>query len=310
MSRRKKIGLGIGLGTLALALVVVGLAPSWRNYYLPRGTVRVIEDQGYLPGSSLDAHKLDLYLPTTAARPFSVVVFVHGGFWKPFHRRLLQPLSGLHGCVGVALANQGIATAVVDYRQYPEVRSVQPALDDIARAVRHVTDTIGEKGGDPSQIFIVGHSAGAFMTALLALAPEHLERAGVPKGRVRGFVSMSGVYEQLRYLSGADATGAARAREVAANDGAPERFNPERLVKPGHPPMMLLVSDQDAPQLVDEYRHMKGALQAAGGDVRFAEIPGEDHMDVVMHLSRPNDRVLSEIVRFIKSHGASSSGGS
>jgi acetyl esterase/lipase len=227
-------------------------------------------------------------------------VFVHGGFWKPFAARMLQPLTGLHGCVGVALANHGIATAVIDYRQYPETRSVGVALDDIAHAVRHVGDTIEPHGGDPKRIFLVGHSAGGMMTALLALAPEYLERAGVPA--VMGFASLGGVYDQERVVPALDATGAERVREVASADGGFARFSPERLIGPHHPPMLLIVGEHDSPALVEEQRHMRAALRNAAGEVTELEVPGEDHMDVIMHLSRANDRVLAEILSFVQRH--------
>src|SRR5437762_2647314 len=142
MARGRKLGKIVGAVAIALVLLVAVMAPSWRNYYFHRDGVRILEDQAYVEGSADPAHRLDLYLPEKGPGPFPVVVFVHGGFYKPLHRRTLQPLTGLHGCVGVALARQGIATAVIDYRQYPEATSVKDALDDISRAVRYVEDHI------------------------------------------------------------------------------------------------------------------------------------------------------------------------
>src|SRR5262245_15495652 len=104
MSRRLK---WIGGVVLALLFAVVAIAPSWRNYYFRRSSVRILEDQVYVAGSADPAHRLDLYLPTTAPKPWPVVMFIHGGFWKPLNRRTVQPFTGLHGCVGVALANRG-----------------------------------------------------------------------------------------------------------------------------------------------------------------------------------------------------------
>src|SRR4051812_12003347 len=125
MSRRKRVLhiLAIGLGLVLIAIVV--FAPSWRNYYLPGRTVRVIQDRIYVAGSTNPKHRLDLYIPTTnSAVPRPIVIFVHGGYWKPMDRRLLQPSAGLHGCVGVALANRGFPTAVISYRQYPEAATL------------------------------------------------------------------------------------------------------------------------------------------------------------------------------------------
>src|SRR4051812_37871023 len=120
MTRRKKILRWIGAALLLVVVIGVAIAPSWRSYYLRRGTVRIVEDQVYVPGSADPKHQLDLYLPTTGAGPWPVVVFVHGGFWSAQDRRTFQPFTGLYGGVGVALANHGVAAAVVSYRQNPE----------------------------------------------------------------------------------------------------------------------------------------------------------------------------------------------
>jgi acetyl esterase/lipase len=291
--------LGVILGVLGLA--VVALAPSWRNYYLRRGAVRIVKDVAYVPEPADAKHRLDLYLPERGARPWPVVVFVHGGFWRPFDRRMFQPFTGLHGCVGLALANRGIATAVVSYRQRPEAASLRDALDDVAQAVRYVLDNIGREGGDPERLYIVGHSAGAFFTALLGLEPEPLEKAGVSPGDVRGYAMLSGPYDLARLMSSSEASLAAQVR-ASATDEDVERYSPERHVRPGHPPMLLLVGGNEDPFMISESRSMAAALRQVGGDVTAAEIPGMGHMGLVMDLSQPGNRALSELVSFIEAH--------
>lgn len=286
---------------LVLGIVAGALAPSWRNYYLHRSTVRIVEDVAYFPGRPDAKHRLDLYLPKAPSSPWPVVVFVHGGFWRPFDRRLFQLLTGLHGCVGVALANVGVATAVVSYRQRPEAASLEDALDDVAHAVRYVTEHIGREGGDPNRVYIVGHSAGGLFTALLGAEPERLANAGVPSGSVRGFAMLAGPYD-LERLAAFSAPGLAAKVRASASHEDRETYSPERHVRPGHPPFLLLVGGDDDPSLVAEQRSMAVALRRVGGDVTAVELPGEGHMDLVMHLSRPGDRALSELLSFIELH--------
>jgi len=289
------------VATGAFALLAVSFAPSWRNYYLPRRTVRIVEDVPYVLGRSDSKHQLDLYLPRTRQDPWPVIVFVHGGFWKPFDRRMLQPLTGLHGCVGVALANAGIATAVVSYRQRPEAASIQDALDDVALAIRYVVDNIGREGGDPARVYVVGHSAGALLTALLALEPDHLGKAGVPVGHVRGFAALAGPYDLARLASFAD-SGLASEVKASASGSEIERYSPERQVRPGYPPMLLLVGADEGPSMLGEQRSMAAALRKVGDNVTTAELPGTDHMGLIMHLSRTGSRARSELLTFIEKH--------
>jgi acetyl esterase/lipase len=244
---------------------------------------------------------LDLYLPKAAAHPWPVVVFVHGGFWRPFDRRMFQPLTGLHGCVGVALANRGIATAVVSYRQRPEAASIQDALEDVEHAIRYVVDNIGRYGGDASRVYLIGHSAGGLFAALLGVQPERLARAGVAAGSIRGVAMLSGPYD-LERLATSSASGLAAKVRASANHDDIETYSPERHVRPGHPPLLLLVGGDEDPSMISEQRSMAAALRGVGGDVAAVEIPGESHMGLVMHLSRPNDRTLSELLNFIQIH--------
>lgn len=284
-----------------LGVIGVAFAPSWRNYYLRRSSVRIVEDLAYIPDRTDSKHQLDLYLPRAGAPPWPVVVFVHGGFWRPFDRRMFQWFTGLHGCVGVALANRDIATAVPSYRQRPEAASIQDALDDVAHAVRYVADNIGREGGDANRLYIVGHSAGGLFTALLAVEPQHLANAGVPAGSVRGFAMLSGPYDLARLIASSD-PGLAAKVQASASDENIDRFSPERHVRPGGPPMLLLVGGGEAASMIAEQRSMAAALRGVGVDATTMEIPGESHMDLVMHLSQPGNRALSALLKFIELH--------
>jgi acetyl esterase/lipase len=265
---------------LLLLGVGVALLPSWRSYWFPRRSVRIVEDLAY---GDDPAQKVDLYLPTSG-KSWPVVVFLHGGYWRPLHRREWQAITGLHGNVGVALANSGIATAVADYRQSPA--TISEALDDAGKAVRWAADNLAKEGADPSRLYVVGHSAGGFLTMMLSLTP-HPE--------VRGFASLAGAYdlERLAALLGGDL--GEKVRRSAGDD--PQRFSPERHLRSDHAPILLIVGTDD--QLLEEQRHLAAALRAVGGPMNAVEIAGAGHMGLVMNLFRPDDQVRAELLRFV-----------
>jgi pimeloyl-ACP methyl ester carboxylesterase len=137
-----------------------------------------------LPYGSDARQRLDVYRPRSSARPAPVVVFLYGSRWQ-------HGSKGEYRLLGDALTGRGIVAVVPDYRLYPEVRF--PAwVEDAARAVRWVRDSIGRFGGDPTRIFVVGHSSGGHTAAVLALDEHYLRDAGVPAEAVRGFVSIAG----------------------------------------------------------------------------------------------------------------------
>jgi acetyl esterase/lipase len=139
-------------------------------------------------GIAYGAHarqKLDIYAPADALPGLPVLVFFYGGSWQSGDRADYRFAAG-------ALARQGFVVVVPDYRLYPEVKF--PAfLYDCGAAVTWVADHIAQHQGDRTQIFLLGHSAGAYNAVMLALAPDYLGTSV----RLAGVIGLSGPYDFL-----------------------------------------------------------------------------------------------------------------
>src|SRR5262245_33646251 len=112
---------------------------------------------------------LDLYAPEGKGWP--VMVFVHGGGWNSGDKDLKVEGTAIYADVGRFFASQGVGTAVVNYRLLPRV-SWRDQITDVAGAVAWLHRHAADYGGDPSQFFLAGHSAGAQLAARVALDPE------------------------------------------------------------------------------------------------------------------------------------------
>ena len=136
--------------------------------------------------------KLDIYTPKTAppAAGWPVVVFFYGGSWNSGIRTQYQ-------FVGEALAARGVVTLVADYRLYPEVR-YPDFLSDSAQALAYGLDHAAQLGGDPKRVFVMGHSAGGYNAAMLALDARWLTVAGHNPRELAGWIGLAG---PLRFLS-------------------------------------------------------------------------------------------------------------
>ena len=110
-------------------------------------------------------HKLDVYRPRHATKA-PVVVFFYGGSWQGGSRNLYPFL-------GASLAAQGILTIVADYSIFPPAR-FPTFVKDAARAVRFARASAAQWGGDRSRLVLMGHSAGAYIAAMLAFDPQWL----------------------------------------------------------------------------------------------------------------------------------------
>lgn len=130
-----------------------------------------------------------MYAPrvsTDGKRP--TIVFFYGGSWSSGAR------AG-YAFVGRALASQGFVVVVPDYRLVPTVR--YPAfVEDGAAAVRWAEANPGSYGGDGRAIVLMGHSAGAYIAAMLAVDDRWL---GDDRAAVKGLVGLAGPYDFLPF---------------------------------------------------------------------------------------------------------------
>ena len=153
-----------------VVLLPLFLPPAWQ--YLRSGSIQ----KGVRYGPSV-RHALDIYVPVAGSEggvgytPLRcpVVLFVSGGAWIIGYR-----MWGF--LLGLALQRRGIMCVSVDYRNFPQSR-IPDMVDDVADACAWVHEHIASYGGDPSNVSIVGQSAGAHLTALLLL---HLVGATAP----------------------------------------------------------------------------------------------------------------------------------
>lgn len=132
-------------------------------------------------GFSAEKNVLDVYRPTKkSATPYPVVVFIHGGNWNSGSKNI-------YWFIGRRLAKQGVVAVIISYRLSPAVQ-VPAMADDCAQAVAWTSRHITEYGGDPNRIYVMGHSAGGGLAALLATKNELFTRLGLPKNPVKGAI--------------------------------------------------------------------------------------------------------------------------
>ncbi|WP_419321003.1 alpha/beta hydrolase [Caulobacter sp. ErkDOM-E] len=231
---------------------------------------------------------LDVYAPPTATGAEPVAVFFYGGSWDSGRR-------ADYAWAGRAVAARGFLTLVPDYRLYPEV--VFPDfLDDCAAAVRWAVDNARALGGDPDRVVLIGHSAGAYNAAMLALDPRYLKAAGVEPGAVRAFAGLSGPYDFLPLDGPITRRTFGQAPDLPATQ-------PGQFASARSPAAFLASGDADTTVYPRNTRKLAAALRQVGGKVEERHYPGLDHADTVLALSRPfraKTNLLGEMTAFLK----------
>ncbi|MGE0315039.1 MAG: alpha/beta hydrolase [Lautropia sp.] len=217
-------------------------------------------------------HRLDVWAPPDAAAA-PVVVFFYGGSWRGGER-------ATYAFVGKALAARGIVTVVPDYRVYPQVR-YPGFLRDAASAVAWTFREIAAYGGDPQRVFVMGHSAGAYNAAMLALDPRWLEHEKVDRARLRGWIGLAGPYDFLP-IENPDV------KPVFFHPDYPPATQPIGHADAGAPPTFLGAAANDT--LVDPVRNtdaLARRLREAGVAVTLRHYPSAGHMSLVAAFAGP-----------------------
>lgn len=238
----------------------------------------------YAPG---DRHGMDVYRADAAEGARPVVVFLYGGAWQTGSRQDYL-------FAAAALARQGAVVFVPDYRLYPEVR--YPAfIEDAAQAVAYAWRVAPSWGGDPRRVFIVAHSAGAYLAEMLALDPHYLNAAGMSPSDLAGVVSIAGPADFLP-ITGQDI------KQVFGAHREDPATQPINHVDGRNPPMLLLHGNADETVLLRNSTALAARIRAAGGPVELRTYPGVGHIGIVLGfapLFRGRSPVLADTERFI-----------
>jgi acetyl esterase/lipase len=245
----------------------------------------IVEDIPYGPSPR---QTLDVYRLTAARGKLPVLVWFYGGAWRTGARHQYRFLAA-------PLARRGVLVVVPDYRLFPEVR-YPDFVEDGARAVALARRLAWDFGADPSCMFVAGHSAGAYIAAMLALNPRYLAAAGDARERLAGAVGIAGPYDFLP-ITGADV------REVfapAADDLPPTQ--PINHVDGRNPNLLLLHGDADATCYPRNALALAARIRAAGGPVAVRTYPGVGHIGIVAGfaaLLRFRSPALADVSEFI-----------
>lgn len=274
--------LGSGLLTGCQAMLFRSL-----NVTAGKTEVMVQRDLVYDPAHQL---ALDVYRPRDA-RNAPVVVFFYGGSWKSGKRQWYR-------WAGEALARRGLVVVIPDYREWPKVR-LDGFMQDAAHAVAWTHAHAGEYGGNPAAIFLMGHSAGAHIGALLATDAHWLGAVGMQPHQLAGFIGLAGPYDflPLKDPDFIDMFGATRKAQL--------RSQPVHFVDGDEPPMLLMQGSTDKIVWPRNATSLAAAMQRVGEPVEVKMYPGIGHAAILLAMSRPfrgKAPVLDDVVAFIRAH--------
>ncbi|MFO1243451.1 MAG: alpha/beta hydrolase [Rickettsiales bacterium] len=229
--------------------------------------------------------KLDIYqIPTDGKKPKPVIVFFYGGRWEEGSKADFR-------FVANRFAKEGYLVVIPDYVKYPQ-KKFPAFVEDGARAVAWTKHHIAEYGGDASYLYVMGHSAGAHIGALIAADKRYLEKHGSSPKDITAFAGLAGPY-------------AFTPEEDDLKDmfGPPENYPNMQVptfIDGDEPPMLLLWGEQDSVVGKINIDRLVPPMQQHGDTVKTIFYPDFGHIGIIANLARSDEPVARDVIAFFK----------
>jgi acetyl esterase/lipase len=239
------------------------------------------------------ATSLDVYSVATAKnRP--VMIYIHGGGWQKGDKAnvALKPR---------AFTDHGFVFVSINYRLVPAVNYKEQA-GDVARAIQYVHKNAAKWGGDAKSLFLMGHSAGAHLAALVAVDEKYLKQQGLSLDAVDGVVLLDGAgYDIPRHLKTARPIAKGLYERVFGSDPKSQAdASPLHHVAAGKriaPFLIIHVADRRDSRI--QSNALAEAIHKAGGSAVVTPAEGKTHGSLNQELGRPDDAPTKAVFDFL-----------
>ena len=175
----------------------------------------------------------------------------------------------------------------------------------MAAAVAWTGKHIGEYKGDPKRIYLMGHSAGAHLVALVAIDQRYLVAAGADPAILRGVVPLDGAgYDIPTQYTWGGARVKAMYGQAFTTDAAKQRdTSPILKVSPGlKVAPFLIVHAGDRAAFGRQSKELAKALTDAGCTAETKHSPDDNHMTINRGFGMPGDEVTAWVMAFFEQH--------
>ncbi|MGO9464718.1 MAG: alpha/beta hydrolase [Isosphaeraceae bacterium] len=244
---------------------------------------------------------LDVYSPLHA-KDLPVVFWIHGGGWQTGDKTSVQKKPQ-------AFTDKGFVFVSTNYRLLPQV-DMGTIVRDIAKSIHWVHDHIADYGGDPQRFFIMGHSAGAQLAALICTDDRYLKAEGLSLAIIKGCVPVDGdTYDVPAIIETAETRRRVHGqpqpklghREKFGND--PEKHRDfsavTHVAKDKGIPPFLIMHVADHPDTSAQAQRLASVLKSAGVTVRVYGARESTHNKINADLGLPDDPGTKALFEFV-----------
>lgn len=237
---------------------------------------------------------LDVYAPMEG-KNHPAVVWIHGGGWRKGDKSSVQKKPQ-------AFVDKGFVFVSTNYRFVPNV-TVKEMTGDIAKAIRWTHDHAKEVGGDPNTIFVMGHSAGAHLAALVCTDDRYLKAEGLSLSIIKGCVPVDvSVYDIPKRFKDGGSVPPATFKEVFGDTDESQRdLSPATHVAKGkNIPSFLILHVADRADTKAQSNWLANKLKDAGVSAKVVAAEGKNHGTINSELGLPDDKPTQALFEFLE----------
>src|SRR6516165_8519212 len=208
---------------------------------------------------------------TKEGKNHPIVFWIHGGGWQAGDKSDVQVKPQ-------AFVDQGFVFVSTNYRLLPDA-SIKEMAGDVAEAIRWVRDHAQEYGGDPDKFFVMGHSAGAQLAALVCTDDRYLKAEGLSFSILKGCVPIDGdTYDVPMQIATVEQERKDAYRRKFGDEASQQALSPVTHVARGKRiPPFLILHVADHPETTAQSHRLVKALQESGVTARAYPAKHKNH---------------------------------
>ena len=213
-----------------------------------------------------------------------VLLFVHGGRWRP------QPDNNfVYFADTVAKAGAHLAAARFSTLDPPKLPTRMPdMIAELRRAVAWLYANAASFGGDPNRIHIIGHSSGGHLTSVLLTTDW--TRFGLPADVFKSGTCVSGMYELRPVLL------SARSAYVKLSPEEEDELSAIRHMDRLRCPVTIAYGSKESPEFQRQGRTFAAALRARGAPVQELVLDGLNHFEGIRSMIEPQSPLARQVL--------------
>ena len=275
--------------------IVLLVVMSWLSVPMA-ASAHVFRDVIYdhIPGVGDGNLTMDIYAPDEAKKA-PVVIMVHGGAWTYGNKQ-----NAIGPYQADFFTDEGFVYISINYRLAPDHPFPAP-VEDLASAIAFVHENVAEYGGDPDEIFLMGHSSGAHSVALVSVDPQYLRARDLDLDVIKGTVPLDGASYNLVRTGESNGKLPRFYRPAFGGDEETWRAaSPTLHVMDGRhiPPMLLLYVDRAVSP--DRAKELAETLRDNGYMAQAVLAKNRSHKSLNKRLGEDGDKYGPMIVEFFR----------